>query len=574
MFVADLLVDELVRRKITTFCISPGSRSTPLTLAAIKRDNIDIIVNIDERASAYYAVGYARATGQAAAVICTSGTATANMYPAVIEACHSRLPMVLLTADRPEELQNIGANQTINQENLYGRYVAASLTIPAPSKDFEAASFLSEIDTALKNNMVPVHINCRFREPLAPIEQPYDYEQMQEQVDRYRRKSNRESETDSSLNEPNIEEIKSITTKAEKGLIIAGPETPFRACRGIVELSRKLQWPLIADILSQNRGGSDGHFMAHYDLYLDIESVAEKLRPDIVLQVGGLPTSKRLNQFLLDSKGVEQIKIQDHNIIIDPDRVETRRIVCPPDEFIDRLNNVVESRTESEYYRLWRDIENRCREYLKGFFDGNNLTESSLAYSLVDLLPARSSLYVSSSMPVRDLDTFLSSVSIDTPVGANRGASGIDGVIASACGFAAGCERPTTLLIGDLAFLHDLNSLAIAARSDFPITIIVINNNGGGIFNFLPVARLSDQFEKYFATPHGLTFEKAAALFDLPYHNPGNMDDFRACYKKTSGQNRSAVIEITTDRVQNLKEHEAFRSKMKKVLSGSEAYTG
>ncbi len=565
MFWAEMVTDELVHRGVTTFCVSPGSRSTPLTLAVADHPRAEIKVNLDERGSAFYAVGYARATGRAAAVICTSGTAVANMLPAVIEAYHSRLPITVLTADRPEELQNCGANQTINQGNIFGQYAVAGMTIEAPTDRSDPIPVLKKLDATLKvaPATAPVHINFRFREPLAPVEEAYDHNRMQQQLDQWQSEMSKQAPPDQTASaEKSVSEIASLIDGKAKGLIIAGPETPFRASRMIGKLSEKLKWPIVSDILSQQRHIPNGHVIAHYDLYLDIEKIAEILKPEVILHIGGLPTSKRLNQFFLQNKGVEYLKLQDHNRTIDPDTLETKRIVCQPDRMLDQIITQVAENEKSEYLDQWADMDNRCGRFINDYFDQGAISEPQIANRLGASLTDGDALFLSSSMPIRDADSFIPHSIRDIFVGSNRGASGIDGVIASTCGFAAGSMRPTFLLIGDLAFIHDLNSLALAKKSDVPVIIIVINNNGGGIFHFLPVAGLTDHFENIFATPHGLSFENAAGLFDLPYHNPKRIIEFDECLKQTRADKHSAVIEIVGDRVQNIKEHENLREQL------------
>ena len=569
IFWADMLIDELIRRGVSVFCLSPGSRSTPLTLAVADHPGAQARVRLDERGSAFYAVGYARATGRAAAVICTSGTAAANMFPAVIEAYQSRLPLIILTADRPEELQECGANQTINQKNIFGRYVVAGMTIEAPSDKSDPFAVLHELNETFKvaSATAPVHINFRFREPLAPVDAAYDHDRMQSRLNQWR-VENHESQDDHPLSESenSTDEIVSLIDGKEKGLIIAGPEMPFRAARLIDRLSEKLKWPIAADILSQHRFSATGHIMAYYDLYLDIESIATDLRPEVVLHLGGLPSSKYLNQFLLQNKGIEYIKLQDHDRTSDPDALETKRVIGHPDRILEQVMARIAASKASGYLDYWKNVDNRCGRFLNDNLDQNNLGEPPTAFQLGRSLNDGEALFLSSSMPVRDANSLMSHEARDIIVGSNRGASGIDGVIASACGFAAGSGRPTFLLIGDLAFIHDLNSLAIARESAVPVIIIVINNNRGGIFHFLPVAGLTPHFEKYFATPHGLSFEKAAALFDLAYHNPKTPTDFVDCLGRIRHKNRSAVIEITVDRVKNCEEHENLRTRVRNEL--------
>ncbi len=567
-FVSDIIINILVERGVGMFCISPGSRSTPLTMAAADRSDIEVRVFHDERASAYFAVGYARACGKPAAVICTSGTAVANFLPAAIEAYQSRLPLILLTADRPDELQNCGANQTIDQQDIFGKFVAESLTIAAPDESTESYELLDRVSHALDaGTSTPVHINCRFREPLAPIEQAFDDKKLKDGSDTWfsKHKENK-SAVASIVPEDDVKFLAQVLNKSRKCLIVAGPETPWRQAAKIGELSEKRHLPVIADVLANLVIGPSVHRLRHYDLYLDIDDLADELAPDLVLHFGGLPTSKRLNQFLDRHRGIEYIKIQNHDRTVDPDGLETRRIIGSADEVIGRILPTLKDVADDDFRHTWRMIDEHAARFLHGYFVIGKLTECSLPFSLSGMLDEGDAVFLASSMPVRDADTFFTSSSHNIPVGANRGASGIDGTIASACGFAQGAGKPTTLIIGDLAFLHDLNSLTLAAASAHPVTIILVNNDGGGIFHFLPVADTTPRFEKFFATPHGLHFGETAELFGLPYYRPTTPDDFAAAYRKARGGGRSAVIEISADRRENFEQHQLIRSRLPAYL--------
>lgn len=567
-FVSDIIIKTLIERGVELFCISPGSRSTPLTLAAASLSDIDVRIFHDERASAYYAVGYARACGRPAAVICTSGTAVANFLPAAVEAYQSRLPLILLTADRPDELQDTGANQTIDQRDIFGKFAARSVTLEAPDDTTEPYDLLDLVNHALDaGKSAPIHVNCRFREPLAPVEKSFDSKGMQRSLSKWHDEhAGNVAPNSSGISGDDITYLARALKKSNKSLIIAGPETSWRQAAKIGELSEKLHSPAIVDVLANLVVGPSIHRLRHYDLYLDIDELADDLAPDLVIHFGGLPTSKRLNQFLARHGGIEYIKIQNHNRTIDPDRLETRRIIGTPDDVIGRLLPELKETADDTYRHSWRLVDEHTSRFLHGFFVIGNLTECSLPHMLGELLDDDDALYVSSSMPVRDADTFFVSSSNRTPVGANRGASGIDGVIASACGFAHGIGKPTTLIIGDLAFLHDLNSLALAAGSANPLIIVLINNDGGGIFHFLPIANATPHFEKLFATPHGLHFGKAAGMFGLPYYHPTSPDEFTADYGKARAAGRSAVIEISGDRGENFEQHRLIRSRLPAYL--------
>ncbi len=568
LFFAHLIADYLVRRGIVSFCLAPGSRSAPLAIAAGEQARAKVRVIIDERAAGYFAVGYARATGNPAAVICTSGTAAANLYPAVVEAYHSRLPLILLTADRPEELQRCGANQTIDQRHLFGQFVGGEMTLSAPDDHLEASALLDQLQSLFRSLPAgPIHLNCRFREPLAPEQQSFDSGRLQEQVDRWYAGRNLDAADEIPPDiSVAVRDLADRIRRARHGIIVAGPQWPLSKTPNLADLSQALGWPIIADVLSQQRAPDRLNFCRRYDLYLDIPEIADHLPVDLVFHVGGLPTSKRLNEFLRRHKGIEYIKIQDHDRTIDPDHLETVRIVTDPDSLITALTASMKRHPASSDHLQWHEVETRTDESLASIAATSRLTEPAVAAMIGRLIGEEEALYLSNSMPVRDADCFMALHSKDVMVGCNRGV-GIDGVLASAGGFAAGCRRPTTLLIGDLALMHDLNSMALVSQSEDPIIVVVLNNNGGGIFHFLPISRFETVFEPYFGTPHNLTFERAAEMFNLPYARPTSGDELAAVYRRARENHQSLVIEIITDRRANVEEHQRLRDGVRRRLT-------
>jgi len=565
--VARLIIRDLIARGVTCFVISPGSRSAPLVIAA--HDEIESpLVIIDERAAAYYALGYARASGSPAVVITTSGTAAANLYPAMIEASQSRIPLIALTADRPAELQNCGANQTIDQTNIFGSY-AAGATLEAPDSQTDPMHIL-EIIGALWSSIHdrPLHLNCRFREPLSPASEPFDTARWR--ATEYLKTGHRSRSGYGHLPDDQLSKISEAVSQinnASQGLIVVGPMLPYEKSLQILDLAEKLNWPVAVDILSQLRSTQTRHdLFCHYDLYIESAVKNPRMTPDLIIHFGGLPTSRRLNQFLLSQKGTPYIKIQPHQRTIDPDHLETMRIEAHLDLVLERLMANISGKFDTDSLHEWQYLESGTAQYLQEYYGDNRLTEISVPLAMGRFVPSTGALFLSNSMPVRDADSFMGIAADDTPVGCNRGVSGIDGVIASACGFAAGCERPTTLLIGDTAFLHDLGSLAVAAKAEHPVIIVVVNNNGGGIFSFLPIADFPELFEPYFAVSHGLTFTAAATQFSLPYYRPTSLGELETAYQRAIELKKSAVIEIVTDRKQNRAEHDNVRAQLKTNL--------
>ena len=569
MFFARMLIDRLVNEGVNYFVISPGSRSTPLTIAAAEHPDVTTKIIIDERSAAFYALGYARSSGNAPGLICTSGTAAANYFPAVIEAYQSRLPLIVLSADRPGELQNIGANQTIQQRDIFGSF-AVSETFEAPDDDLDPVAILDSIEIAVKGTWIqgrlmsmPLHLNCRFREPLAPQQSPYPYDRLRKQVAAWYK--GRPVDLTGYSQPDYADEVELLAHSIEncaRGIIIVGQQSRYRSCTKFGAISEKLKWPIVADILSQSRFTTQenpGHLLGAYDLYLDAPGVLDHLKPEMILHLGGLPTSKRLNQFLLACKGIPHIKIQSHASIIDPDGVQTHRIIADEDAFIEQLRCCIKDKTDTTWLSSWVKTDYISRTAINQFVADNRLNEVSLPPTVVELIPTKEALFVSSSMPVRDFDSFAPVSHKAVQVGANRGASGIDGIISSACGFSAGCERPTTVVLGDLACLHDIGSLKLIGSSAKPIIAIVINNNGGGIFHFLPIAEHDEIFETHFATPQNVSFASTAAMAGLPYSTPTTIDEFKQVFEGLLKSNSSGLIEIAADRKENVELHNSIR---------------
>ncbi len=578
---ADVIVEELIRRGVDYFCISPGSRSTPLTavIAARKESGElggDAVVHFDERGAAFHALGYSRATRKPAALICTSGTAAVNYYPAFVEASQDNVPLIALTADRPPELRNTGANQTIDQLNLYGKYVRWFSDLPCPSEEIDFQELLTAIDRAVSAAMGttagPVHLNCPLREPLAPIAEGPDLSDKAKQLESWYLSGQPFEEPISparSVSDDKISTIAEIVEKSKDGLIVAGRLDDESQRAALLSLSQKIGWPLLADITSGLRFNSSNHIIHHYDLLLASEDFARAIRPAAVLQFGGRFVSKRLLQFVEQLAPPEYILVNDSPANLDPARCATQNVTCDIAAFCESLRGAVEQTEDTAYLEMWQRANETTQRVLSAECDrATELTEAAVARHISQQLADGTGLFLASSMPVRDMDMFGGANDNEIAVAANRGASGIDGTIASATGFAAGLGRPVTLLIGDLACLHDLNSLALLKKVAHPVAVVVVNNDGGGIFQHLPIAGLPDVFEKYFVAPHGLNFEHAAGLFDLPYCRVGDKTAFGQAYTLSQQSERSSIIEVSLDRTHSVSFHQSVRSGVVAALKG------
>ncbi len=583
---ATLLVEELVRNGVDTFCIAPGSRSTPLVVAVARNDQARSIVHYDERGAAFHALGYGRTTGTPAAVVTTSGSALANVWPAVVEASLERIPLLVLSGDRPPELQDAGANQTMDQVKLFGGYAEWSATLPCPSTDIDPAVVLTTVDQAVSRSGGPsggaVHINCMFREPLAPTEQGEDFEAYLEPVRSWRDAGHAYSRYDGAPSRPEPEmlaEVAELAARRPRGLLVAGRLVDAEARAAVAELADALGWPFLPDVTSGLRLDSrPGTAVPYHDVLFGSEKFMRQHPIEAVIHVGGRWTSRRLPDHLEAARPKDYVVVDDHPDRQDPIHRATMRFHIPVAEFCRALKAVVGNSREAgdvtespaakeaggapdaDWLASWQQASQHVGLRLAASLaEGQTLSEPAVAWLVSRHIGAGEGLYLASSMPVRDVDTFGCAVPEPPVVAANRGASGVDGTIATATGFARALGKCATLMIGDQAFLHDLNSLRLVRTLDTPFVIVVLNNDGGGIFSFLPISGFSDVFERYFGASHGMTFEHAAALFDLEYVRPSTQDEFVSAYEQARRRSGATVIEVQTARRENYDLHASLR---------------
>jgi len=573
-----LIVEGLVRAGVTCFSISPGSRATPLTLATSQQKQARPVIHFDERGAAFYALGHSRATGTPSALICTSGTAAANYFPAIIEASVDCVPLVILTADRPPELRETGANQTIDQSKLFGDYVRWQMDVPCPDEKIPPEFVLTTIDQAvyraIRPPAGPVHLNFMFREPLAPDKQKRNFNEYLKNIATWMKSSGaytKYEKTKLRLSRESIKNVAKVFNSSKSGLIVAGKMSTEDA-ESVVSLAEKTGWPVFPDIASGLRLGSKNkNVVPYFDLLLLAEE-SRKLNPDTVIHFGSQPVSKRLNQFLDTARPKNYVRISNRPDRLDPHHQVTDRIECQIREFCAALAESVHKSSSSAITNKLLDVSSKVNGVIAevvGTSQSSRLTEPATARIISQTISKNSALFLASSLPVREMDMYAAPGSHSVPVEYNRGASGIDGTIASAIGYANGLKKPVTLLIGDLAFLHDLNSLALVNESKFPVTIVILNNDGGGIFSFLPVAEIGNAFEKFFGTPHGLSFEKSAGQFGISYFHPKTAGDFKRIYSNTQKKKNSSIIEIATSRKANWELHQKMAHKIKAVLAKS-----
>jgi len=571
-----LAVEELLKTGVKYFCISPGSRSTPLTFAVSQYKQARPVIHFDERGAAFYALGHARATGKPAAVISTSGTAAANFMPAVIEASVDHVPLILLTADRPPELRHSGANQTIDQVKIFGDYVRWQMDMPCPDEKISPVFVLTTIDQAVyrsrRSPSGPVHLNFMFREPLAPSKEKQSYKDYLEVIAGWLNESGpytKYTESQTQISDDTIKEVAKLINGSKSGLIVVGKINSVEAVQ-VLSLAHKIGWPVFPDIASGLRlGVKSGNVVPFFDLYLLSES-SKKFRPDTVFHFGNQPVSKRLLQFLESTRPENYIRIANHPDRLDPSHQVTMRIESDISDFCRRAAAAVTEKEKNTNTEKLIKLSARVNEVLTDSIELNKndqMTEPAVARIISQHISKESALFLASSLPVREMDMFATDEGNSVPVEYNRGASGIDGTIATAAGYANGLKKSVTLLIGDLAYLHDLNSLSLVRESKIPITIVIINNDGGGIFSFLPVAEIGQAFEPFFGTPHGLSFQKSAEQFEIAYHHPKTIGEFIKAYTDSQRKKSSAIIEVSTNRQANWELHQKISQNVKTALA-------
>jgi len=572
-----LIVEELIRCGVDYFCISPGSRSTPLVAAVAQNSRAKSIVCYDERSSAFHALGYARAAGKPAAVITTSGTAAANLYPAVVEAAVDKMPLLLLTADRPPELIDTGANQAMNQDALFGRFVRWQFDLPTPAEDVPPQMVLTTIDQAVfrsrYNNPGPVHINCRYRRPLEPCDTTNDgsciaalrkWQGGKDPFTSY-------TEPCATVDEHSLVALCAIIDKADRGMIVAGRLDTARQRTAVLKLAGKLNWTVYADVASGLRfTGAAAHIIHYFDQELLSPDFNEQVAPTTVLHVGGRTTSKRIGLFFDANRPANYIVIKDSPDRYDPIHAVTLHVQSDIAAACDKIADTAQQRSADRYAAFFDQRAAQVQQIIAAQIEQDDtLSEPFVARHISQAAPADSGLFLSNSMPVRDVDLYGAGAKKNIAVAANRGISGIDGIMSIASGFAAQTTSITTVIIGDMAFIHDLNALSILTRLSVPVIVVVINNKGGGIFHFLPISQHTDIFEEFFVAPHDFSFGGVCGTFGLDYYHCRSKSDFVESYQTAVDKGVGAVIEVAADRADNLKLRRSMKRKIIDMLNES-----
>lgn len=553
---ARALVNGLAAAGVRHVCITPGSRSTPLTVAFARCGSVRAWLHLDERSSSFFALGLAKATGEPVALVCTSGTAAANFLPAVVEANLTRIPLIVVTADRPARLRDVGADQTIDQVRMFGSNARWNLDIPAPTGTaFEAGFYMTVAARAVRESLAPlpgpVHLNVSFEEPLIGLPGAPATGDAVLRV----RPAGETGGTPAPIAR-DIERAARLLGQAERPIIVAGPETGGLPAREITALADALGAPILADPLSGLRTGDHdlSHVMTAYDALVR-DPRANRLLPDAVLRFGAPPTSKALNQFLVGAKDAVHVLCDGWGSWRDPWGLTTAVVsgdaATAAAGLADALCRKAAGGTWTAEWgsrdRSAADAMRKAAVSLGPGFEGRVFVE------LQDSLPSGATLFAGNSMPVRDLDSFWMAGAKPLRLLANRGANGIDGVVSTALGAAAVTAGPTVLVIGDLSFYHDMNGLWAARRHGVDLTVVLVNNNGGGIFHYLPQAAHPDVFEDWFGTPGDIEFAPVVEMYGGTHELLGDWAQLQTAVREPGTGLR--VIEVRTDRAANAEMH-------------------
>jgi 2-succinyl-5-enolpyruvyl-6-hydroxy-3-cyclohexene-1-carboxylate synthase len=557
------LADELARAGVTDACLAPGSRSAPMALALAEHPGIRVHVHLDERSAAFFALGLAKRSGRPAVVLCTSGTAAANFHPAVLEADHARAPLLVLTADRPPELRGTGANQAADQLKLYGPAVRWFCEVGVPANDPAAGRYWRSLASrawaeATGPPAGPVHLNLAFadplveRDPAAPAPGRPDGAPWTAAPAGVRAAA-----------PGDVAALAEAVRAGPRGLLVAGwgadldPDAvdAFAAASG---------WPVLADPLSGSRRGPAA--VSAYDGLLRAPRFAAAHRPDLVVRVGGAPTSKALTAWLDDS--VRQVLVDPGSGWLDPARTAAVRLTADPSALLAATAARLTGPT-GPWLDQWLEAERRAREAIDGLLDEwAEPFEGRVARDLVGWVPDGGTLVVGSSMPVRDVDAFARPRDGLRFV-ANRGLSGIDGFVATALGVAAAGDEPVAALCGDLTLLHDASSLLGAAGRPRGAVLVVCDNDGGGIFSFLPQATLpAELFEPLFGTPHGLDLTALAAAARVPSRVVEKAADLVPALDAALAGGGTQLVLVRGDRAANLARHRALTEAVAVAVGG------
>ncbi len=572
---ASALVEELARCGMRHAVLSPGSRSTPLALALWRQPAIEVSVIVDERSAGYFALGAAQGTRRPVAVLCTSGTAAANHYPAVIEADEAAVPLLVLTADRPPELRGIGAGQTIDQLKLYGSSVRWFCEVGTHEADdegllhYRSVACRSYAAARGEPRPGPVHLNLAWRDPLAPL--PVEDDVTATSTLALEGRGDRPLTAvphSSSTPEPALlDELAERIDAAPRGLVLAGRQTNPQLREPIMRLAEAAGYPVLAEPTSQLRLGPHDQrlLISSYDAIARLKS--DSLAPDLAVRFGDMPTSKPLRQWIAGLEGCRQLVVDSGFGWNEPSIRAEMVVRADASALAGGLADRLSGGGSAEWTDAWSSAERTTREAVSEELSKiAKLSEPGLQAALGPALRDGELVYTASSMPIRDQEAFLPPGDADVLFLCNRGANGIDGLVSSGIGAAHASGRPTLIVTGDLGLLHDLGGLAALRDVSTPVRIVVVNNDGGGIFHFLPQEESmpEDEFEALLGTPRGIDVKRAGDLFGIEHRRVDDLDQLPEALAAGTG-----LIEVPVDRQSNVALHRRLTETAQSALTSA-----
>lgn len=565
---SSLIIDEFIKNKITHFYLSPGMRNAPV-IAALSHfekfhPELRLYLCMDERAAAYRALGYSKSTGKPSVLVCTSGTAMANYMPAVVEAKKSNLPLIVLSADRPPELTFCDDNQTMDQTKFYGSYVQGEMGLGAPSVEISPLALTSSLSNLIHKSLYPqkgpVHFNCAFREPLEKTAQalPSAYVKLAEDQINRSGPCTRYMSSSTTPSPEDLDEIASLLKNSRSGLLVIGSLNPYDETEEVKTFIKKLNWPVYFDVSSSLKYSFNltDNALPTFD-HPEVQEALVKNPPETVFHIGGRLTSKHYYSFLKQVPSINLVTLSRNIEKEDPSHHTKMRINADINSSIRALNGLLPGSMPAK--KLEIDFNAFTRQKIQ-LIDEGPLAYPSISKTIIDKIKNDSVLYIGNSTVVRSFDAYFSHDNRkNLTIATNRGVSGIEGFLASSIGFIDGKQKEVYLIIGDVAFIHDLNSLYFLKDLKIPLKIILINNDGGGIFTLLPIHKEEDVL-KYITSPHGQSFEKAAGLAGISYLPVRNREELNTKLQVLQESSSHALMEIFIDHQTNKDVYDQLRT--------------
>ncbi|HBC94621.1 MAG TPA: 2-succinyl-5-enolpyruvyl-6-hydroxy-3-cyclohexene-1-carboxylic-acid synthase [Pelotomaculum sp.] len=528
------LVDELYELGVREVVISPGSRSTPLSILFCEHQ-FKIFLNIDERSAGFFALGIAKEHERPVVLVCTSGSAVAHYLPAIVEAKYSRVPLIVLTADRPHELRHVGAPQVIDQNKIFNDYTKCYEELALPEETESMYRYVRVVmrkayASAMSKEYGVAHINVPLREPLIPDLSKLDFTAGQTK-DKFEL-----------IKKEGSISFDDLVFQNKNGIIICGGDPYADYHNDVLELGERLKAPVLADPISNFRNYSNNIIIDSYDAFLKSYLINKELKPEFIIHFGQAPVSKRLHQFLSMHQDVLYWQVDQTFQYRNPSLSTDKFIISPPGLF---ARSIQIENSNTEYLCKWQSYQKQMRKQIRYARDESGIFEGKLIQMMQAILPEDSRLVVANSMAIRDVDYFFEACDQNIKILGNRGANGIDGIVSTALGISTS-NNPTVLLAGDLSFYHDLNGLLVGITHNLNLVIVLLNNNGGGIFKYLPQSN-EKHFDYLFLTPHEMNFTGLTTLYGVTYFKPLSYDEFERGFKTALTLKGIKLIEVKID---------------------------